>query len=77
MLANVWCRDYVVAINLGTEMVLTRYDFSTLYTTKDKRGEHQVLNGITVMNAKQNDNDVGLVLTGKNCPKMYRIQLHQ
>jgi len=74
VLANVWYRDYIVAINPESGSVVNSFDFSTLYTTEDKRGEHDVLNGITVVNTEEKEDE--LIVTGKNWPNMFRVQLH-
>lgn len=68
VLANVWLTDRIVKIDIQSGMVMTRYDFSTLYP--DRAASSDVLNGISATNVVDE-----FWVTGKMWPMMYRVRL--
>lgn len=67
--ANVYTTDLILVINPSTGAVEGRVDCSDLYPRARRSPDADVLNGIAC-DARGN-----IYLTGKNWPKMYRIQL--
>ena len=68
VLANIWYRDVIVQIRPDTGLVQQSYDFSTLYTNRNRHAD--CFNGISVTDKKDE-----LWVTGKQWPHMYRIRL--
>lgn len=72
ILANVWQRDWVVAIDPATGHVLQAYDLSPLRSRLPLNARAGVLNGI----ARHPVNDT-LLVTGKWWPRLFEIRLRK
>ncbi|WP_434981562.1 glutaminyl-peptide cyclotransferase [Daejeonia sp. YH14] len=67
--ANVWQQPYILKINPANGEVVGKIDFSEL-TKKNTKGNDDVLNGI----AFKGDN---MLVTGKNWPEIYEVELQK
>lgn len=70
ILANVWHSDSIIAIDPETGKVVQRYDLSPLRSRLDLGSRAEVLNGIALHPANGT-----LLVTGKQWPKLFEIQL--
>ncbi|MEP5765431.1 MAG: glutaminyl-peptide cyclotransferase [Halieaceae bacterium] len=70
LLANVWGKDLIYMIDLGSGAVIGELDLAGLLPRSERRADTGVLNGIA------RDPDTGkLWVTGKNWPWIYQIEL--
>ncbi len=70
ILANVWYSDRIARISPESGEILGWIDLSTLYPARLRSSKEDVLNGIAYDEAKDR-----LLVTGKNWPKIYEIEL--
>ena len=70
LLANIWQRDEIVAIDPESGHVTARLDLSHLYPKSSRAANADVLNGIAFDNT-----DHTLLITGKLWPFVYRLKL--
>ena len=67
---NVWYKDYILKIEPATGNVLEVYDLRKLYPPRKRIPSADCLNGIAY-----NKSDGSVLLTGKQWPKYYVVQL--
>lgn len=72
ILANVFRRDVIVRIDPGSGEVTGELDLSGLLPRSERRPGTNVLNGIA-----RDPSDGSLLVTGKNWPWIYRIELRE
>ena len=72
VLANVWYKDYVVAINTATGVVKRTDNLRGLLPKHHRTGNEDCLNGIAVDTATNE-----LYFTGKNWGKLYKMKRHR
>ena len=70
ILANIWYSDRIARISPETGEVLGWIDLTSLYPVRQRSSKEDVLNGIAYDEA--NDR---LLVTGKNWPKVYEIEV--
>ena len=66
--ANVWFKDYILAIDPATGLVMEEYDFKDLFVPRP-RGSN-VLNGISIT-----DKEDELFVTGKRWSSLFRVKI--
>ena len=70
ILANVWYSDRIARISPESGEVLGWIDLTSLYPARQRPSKEDVLNGIAYDEAKDR-----LLVTGKNWPKVYEIEI--
>jgi glutamine cyclotransferase len=70
--ANVWYEDRIARISPRTGRVIGWLDLSKLYPQSERSDREKVLNGIAYDPQQRR-----LLVTGKNWPKLFEIQLPQ
>ena len=70
ILANVWRKDYIARINPETGVVVGWIDLRSLYPPSRRASVEHVLNGIAY-----DADGKRLLVTGKNWPRLYHIEL--
>lgn len=68
--ANIWYSDHIARISPETGRVLGWIDLSSLYPANQRPSKEHVLNGIAYDAQRKQ-----LLVTGKNWPRLYRIEL--
>ena len=72
ILANVWYKDYIVAINPRDGAVVRVDNLKGLLPKRQRTGKEDCLNGIAVDTATDQ-----LYFTGKNWGKLYKMKRHR
>lgn len=70
ILANIWYSDRIARISPESGEILGWIDLSTLYPARQRPSKEDVLNGIAYDETKDR-----LLVTGKNWPKIYEIEI--